>query len=128
MTPGKPTARPSPSRAFLYGAPIGLLGDLIGLGGAEIRLPVLVGVLGDTARRAVALNLAISLMTLLGVLTTRVGTLSVWPTLNLLPVALAMIAGAVFAAYKGTALMSRLPERRLEHLICVLLVARSVPP
>ena len=35
--------RRSPVAALLYGAPIGLLGGLIGLGGAEFRLPVLAG-------------------------------------------------------------------------------------
>jgi uncharacterized membrane protein YfcA len=39
----KPQVRRSPLAALLYGAPIGLLGGLIGLGGAEFRLPVLVG-------------------------------------------------------------------------------------
>jgi uncharacterized protein len=37
-------ARPHrPGLAFLYAVPIGLLGGLIGLGGAEFRLPVLAG-------------------------------------------------------------------------------------
>jgi len=47
--------------AMLYGTPIGLLGGLIGLGGSELRLLVLDGVFGYGSRRAVALNLAISL-------------------------------------------------------------------
>ena len=37
-------------RAFLYGAPIGVLGGLIGLGGAEFRLPVLTEVFRYSAR------------------------------------------------------------------------------
>jgi hypothetical protein len=39
----KPEVRRSPVAALLYGAPIGFLGGLIGLGGAEFRLPVLAG-------------------------------------------------------------------------------------
>lgn len=37
-----PAQSPQPRRvaAFLYAAPIGVLGDLMGLGGAEFRLPV----------------------------------------------------------------------------------------
>jgi uncharacterized membrane protein YfcA len=57
--------------ALLYGAPIGLLGGLMGLGGAEFRLPVLAGVFGYAARRAVALNLAISLVTVVSALIIR---------------------------------------------------------
>ena len=40
--------RRSPVAALLYGAPIGLLGGLIGLGGAEFRLLVLAGVCSGT--------------------------------------------------------------------------------
>src|SRR5919112_4844982 len=112
----------SPLAALLYGAPIGLLGGLIGLGGAEFRLPVLAGVFRYPARRAVALNLAISLLTVVSALLIRGGTLSFTPLLGLLPVVAAMIAGAVSAAYVGTALVHRVSERLLERVILVFLV------
>src|SRR5919199_5301612 len=100
----KPEVRRSPRLALAYGAPIGLLGGLIGLGGAEFRLPVLAGVFGYRARRAVALNLAISLITVVSSLLIRSGTLSLSPLLPLVPLILAMIIGSVSAAYVGTAL------------------------
>ena len=117
-------ADPRRSRAlsFAYGAPIGLLCGLIGLGGAEFRLPVLVGVFRYAARRAVALNLAISLITVVSALIIRGGTLSLVPLLDLLPVVLAMIAGAVSSAYMGTALVHRVSEQLLERVILVFLV------
>jgi uncharacterized protein len=118
----KPPVRRTPKLAFLYGAPIGLLGGLIGLGGAEFRLPVLAGVFGYAARRAVALNLAISLVTVVSALLVRAGSLSLAPVLDLMPVALAMILGAVSAAYLGTALVHRVSERLLERVILVFLV------
>src|SRR5215208_953602 len=114
----KPEARRSPVAALLYGAPIGFLGGLIGLGGAEFRLPVLAGVFGYAARRAVALNLAISLITVVSALLIRAGTLSIAPLVGLLPVVLAMIVGAVSAAYVGSALVHHL----LERIILVFLV------
>ena len=43
-------------RAAFYGAPIGTLGGLIGLGGAEFRLPVLKAVFGYPTHRVVALT------------------------------------------------------------------------
>ncbi|KYC37092.1 hypothetical protein WA1_46525 [Scytonema hofmannii PCC 7110] len=46
--------------AFTYAIPIGVLGGLIGLGGAEFRLPVLVGVLKYQAQQAVPLNLKLT--------------------------------------------------------------------
>jgi uncharacterized protein len=118
----KQEVRHSPVTALLYGAPIGLLGGLIGLGGAEFRLPVLAGVFGYAARRAVALNLAISLVTVVSALLIRSGTLSLDPLVALLPVALAMIAGAVSAAFVGVALVHRISEVLLERFILVLLV------
>src|SRR5215207_8859552 len=114
--------RRSPGAALLYGTPIGLLGGLIGLGGAEFRLPVLAGVFRYPARRAVALNLAISLITVVSALLIRGGTLSFAPLLGLLPVVLAMIVGAVSAAYVGTALVHRISEHLLERVILVFLV------
>ena len=120
--PTKPEIRRSPVAALLYGAPIGLLGGLIGLGGAEFRLPVLAGIFGYPARRAVALNLAISLITVVSALLIRGGTLSFAPLLGLLPVVAAMIAGAVSSAYFGTALVHRVSERLLERVILVFLV------
>jgi uncharacterized protein len=122
----KPEVRRSPVAALLYGAPIGLLGGLIGLGGAEVRLPVLAGVFGYAARRAVALNLAISLVTVVSALLIRGGTLSLTPVLGLLPVALAMIAGAVSAAFVGVAPVHTISERMLERFILVLLVGIGV--
>src|SRR5215211_8843193 len=120
--PTKPEIRRSPVAALLYGAPIGLLGGLIGLGGAEFRLPVLAGVFRYPARRAVALNIAISLITVVSALLIRGGTLSLTPLLGLLPVVVAMIAGAVSAAYMGTTLVHHVSERLLERAILVLLV------
>src|SRR3712207_3935626 len=126
MAPKPQEVRRSPIAALLYGAPIGLLGGLIGLGGAEFRLPVLAGVLPYPARRAVALNLAISLVTVVSALLIRGGTLSLAPVLDLLPVALAMIAGSVSAAFVGVALVHRISERLLERFILVLLVGIGV--
>ncbi len=121
MTP-KPEVRRSSVAALLYGAPIGLVGGLIGLGGAEFRLPVLAGVFGYAARCAVALNLAISLVTVVSALLIRGGTLSFTPLLGLLPVVVAMIVGAVSAAYVGTALVHRVSEQLLERIILMFLV------
>lgn len=64
---------------FGSGAAIGTLGGLIGLGGAEFRLPVLVGLLGLTPRAAVPMNLVISLVTLAAALLSRGASLSFTP-------------------------------------------------
>jgi uncharacterized membrane protein YfcA len=106
-----------------FGAAIGLLGGLIGLGGAEFRLPVLAGPLGYSARQAVPLNLAISMVTLLTSLAIRAGTLSLASVAPLSPALLGLIAGAVVAAFFGASVASRLSREQLERVILVLLVA-----
>ena len=59
---------PRPTRTFNTlsvlsgGAAIGILGGLIGLGGAEFRLPLLIGAFGFGPLEAVILNKAMSLV------------------------------------------------------------------
>jgi uncharacterized protein len=124
LTPAAP--RRSAPRAFGFGVPIGALGGLIGLGGAEFRLPVLTAVFGYRARQAVAVNLAVSLVTVVAAATIRSGTQAWQPVVDLLPVAAAMTTGAVLAAYAGIGVVHRLPEERLRQVILVLLVAIGV--
>jgi uncharacterized protein len=50
-----------PLAAALAGAAVAILGGLIGLGGAEFRLPVLISVFALFPHRAVRTNLLISL-------------------------------------------------------------------
>ena len=110
--------------AFLWGVPIAALGGVIGLGGAEFRLPVLVGVLRHTARAAVPLNLAVSLVTICASLVSRSATLpSVVPYGTDL-VALAL--GAIVAAFFGATWARAIPESQLRRVILVLLVSIGV--
>ena len=60
-----------PRLAFACSVPIAVLGGSIALGGAEFRLPVLVGTLGHAPRRAVPLNLAVSIVTIAASLVIR---------------------------------------------------------
>lgn len=85
--------------AFLYAVPIGLLGGLIGLGGAEFRLPVLAGVLKYSVSQAVPLNLAVSMVTLFVSLIIRSSILSLSPVVPFLTVVFSLIAGAVWLPF-----------------------------
>src|SRR5918998_2491261 len=114
------------ARAFGMAIPIAILGGLIGLGGAEFRLPVLVGPLRYSPRQAVPLNLAVSIITIAASLGIRSRTLSLVPVEPYTPAILALITGAVIAPWAGTALFSRLSDARLERLILVLLLVVGV--
>lgn len=118
--PRLPAARPG--FAFLAAIPIATLGGLIGLGGAEFRLPVLVGPLSYAPRRAVPLNLAVSIVTICASLAIRSRSLSLDPVEPFVPAMLGLIAGGVSTAIVGTALLHRLSDERLERIILWLLV------
>ena len=63
--------RRSAPAAFVAGAAVGLLGGMIGLGGAEFRLPLLIGLFGFLALQAVILNKAMSLVVVITALPAR---------------------------------------------------------
>ncbi len=95
---------------------------LMGLGGAEFRLPVLAGPLGYSARQAAPLNLFVSLVTLFASLVIRGRKLSFVGLAPFAPGIIAMIFGAMIAAFLGVSLAGRVSDKRLEQIILVLLV------
>lgn len=118
-----PTPTPNrPTLSFFFSIPIAILGGLIGLGGAEFRLPVLLGSLQYATRQAIALNLAVSLVTVTASLIIRGNTIALDRLVPITVPILALITGAVVAAFFGTRLAGRISEKRLEQVILVLLV------
>ncbi|EIJ43073.1 putative permease [Beggiatoa alba B18LD] len=115
------SARTHTILAFMYAVPISTLGGLIGLGGAEFRLPVLVGVLRYNISQAISINLFISLVTLLIAFFARKSVLSLEPLLHFIPAMLALTSGGVFAAFFGGRLVTSLSKEQLERLIMWLL-------
>lgn len=108
------------------GFAVGTAGGLIGLGGAELRLPYLVGVLFIQARAAVPLNLAVSLVTVLAALPTRVAASEPAALFPWLAVAATVAAGAVAAAYVGAIWLRRIPDEALRRAIGALLIVLGV--
>jgi len=112
--------------AAVIGAPIGLLGGLIGLGGAEFRLPFLKATFRFETRQAIALNLAISFVTLVASLALRLRATSLDALVPLAPLVAAVAGGAMVGAYLGVAYAHRISTARLETLIFGLLVAIGI--
>lgn len=112
--------------AAASGFVIAILGGLIGLGGAEFRLPVLIGVFAIGARRAVPLNLLVSLVTVTTALGSRAlqgGLVPVWDY----RVAVAALAiGGIAGARLGVRLVGRMSDANLERAIAGLLLAIAV--
>jgi uncharacterized membrane protein YfcA len=109
-------------KAFLCAAAIALLGGLIGLGGAEFRLPVLMRMFDFSAKRAVPINLAISFVTVVAALATRAAMASVEPVLTLFPLLVLFTGASMAGAYIGTGYVHRLHESSFEKMVATLLI------
>jgi len=107
----------------LVGFLVGLAGGLVGLGGAELRLPYLAGTLRLPLKTAIPVNIAVSLLTLLAALPTRLYTLSTASLIPFLHETAALALGAVVGAYAGVSWLRRLSSVALTRTIFVLLLA-----
>ncbi len=112
-----------PKLSFGLGAVVGTAGGLIGLGGAEFRLPALVGALRFSAREAVAVNLVSSFTVLAAAFPFRASTVPIDEIAPHLPAVLGMLAGSMSAAWIGAGWLRRASDKLLGRLILILLVA-----
>jgi uncharacterized protein len=114
-----------PLAAASAGAAVALLGGLIGLGGAEFRLPILIAIFALYAHRAIRINLLISFATLA---MSAVSRLSFMHAVNLADYRveiIGMLAGGVAAAWFGATYLSRIPKTRIMGIIAVLLLGTA---
>lgn len=112
--------------AVLTGALVGVLGGMIGLGGAEFRLPLLIGLFGFAALHAVIINKAMSLIVVITALPARL--LSI-PLDQLTPhwsVAANLLAGSLIGAWVGATWATKMASRTLYRVLAALLVLIAV--
>ena len=108
--------------AVAGGAVIGVLGGLIGLGGAEFRLPLLIGAFQFAALQAVILNKAMSLVVVASALPFRAAAVPFasvaanWPTI------VNLLAGSLLGAWFGAGWATRLSSRTLYRIIAAMLL------
>lgn len=108
--------------AFIVGAGVGVLGGMIGLGGAEFRLPLLIGLFGFAALAAVIVNKALSLVVVLTALPAR---LLAVPFTDLTPhwgVVVNLLAGSLLGAWLGASWATRMRSTTLYRVLAALLV------
>ncbi|MDK1473802.1 sulfite exporter TauE/SafE family protein [Streptomyces sp. 549] len=111
---------------FGAGAAVGVLGGMIGLGGAEFRLPLLISLFGFAALSAVILNKAMSLVVVLVALPAR---LAVVPAADLAarwPVAVNLLAGSLLGAWVGATWAVRMRSATLCRVLAALMVLMAV--
>ncbi|MDD4912819.1 MAG: sulfite exporter TauE/SafE family protein [Sideroxydans sp.] len=108
--------------SFGWGALIGSLGGLIGLGGAEFRLPVLVARFRLPTLEAVILNKAMSLVVVAFALLFRGGTIPFADLLKHVDIAINLLAGSLVGAWWAAGHAMRLSRQMLDRVILILLV------
>lgn len=108
--------------AFAGGALIGIFGGLIGLGGAEFRLPLLIGPFRFRPLEAVILNKTMSLIVVAAALLFRAKTVPLGAIAANWPIALNLLAGSLVGAWLGASWATRLSSRNHCRILAVLLV------
>ncbi|MGV1955510.1 sulfite exporter TauE/SafE family protein [Agrobacterium sp. 22-214-1] len=112
--------------AFAGGALVGTLGGLIGLGGAEFRLPLLIGVYGFGALSAVIMNKAMSLIVVAFSLPFRGSSVPFEDVAASWPILVNILAGSLLGAWFGADWATKLKSKTLFRTISVLLVVIAV--
>src|SRR5579871_3296095 len=108
--------------AFGGGAVIGALGGLIGLGGAEFRLPLLIGAFRFGALQAVMLNKAMSLVVVASALPFRAATVPFAAVAAHWTIIANLLAGSLLGAWLGAGWATRLASQTLYRVIAALLL------
>jgi uncharacterized membrane protein YfcA len=106
--------------AFAGGMGIGTLGGLIGLGGAEFRLPLLIGMFRFGPLEAVIVNKAMSLIVVATALPLRTSTISFAAIADQWTVIVNLLAGSLLGAWVGASWAIRLRSETLYRVIAVL--------
>ncbi len=111
---------------FAAGSLIGGIGGLVGLGGAEFRLPMLKGVFCLATLEAVIFNKAMSLLVVAAALLSRSGSIP-WGELWAHGAIVAnLLAGSLLGAWFAAGKAIRLPEKVLNTIIMLLLVGLAL--
>ncbi|BCU06429.1 sulfite exporter TauE/SafE family protein [Allochromatium tepidum] len=113
-------------QGFLAGGLIGTLGGLIGLGGAEFRLPVLVGWFGLPTLEAIIFNKAMSLVVVAVALVARLDSIPVGQMLTHAGVAINLLAGSLIGAWWAAGHAMTMSRRWLDRVVLVLLVGLAL--
>ena len=98
------------------------MGGMIGLGGAEFRLPLLIGLFGFVALQAVILNKAMSLLVVLTALPIRLVAVPLDELTPYWDVVVTLLAGSLTGAWLGASWATRMRSELLYRVLAVLLV------
>ncbi|MFE4264326.1 sulfite exporter TauE/SafE family protein [Streptomyces sp. NPDC056883] len=110
---------------FGAGALVGVLGGMIGLGGAEFRLPLLIGMFGFAALSAVILNKAMSLVVVVTALPARLAAVPFGDLGAHWTVAANLLAGSLLGAWAGASWAVKMRSATLYKVLALLMVSMA---
>ncbi|MFJ8298363.1 TSUP family transporter [Streptomyces sp. NPDC094447] len=110
---------------FGAGAMVGVLGGLIGLGGAEFRLPLLISMFGFAALSAVILNKAMSLVVVVTALPARLAAVSFGDLGAHWGIAVNLLAGSLLGAWAGASWAVKMRSATLYKVLAILMVGMA---
>lgn len=113
-------------KGFVAGSIIGALGGLIGLGGAEFRLPVLIGSFRMPTLEAVIFNKAMSLTVVAVALIFRTKSISIDQLMGHLDIVINLLAGSLVGAWWAAGRAMKMSRIWLDRIILVLLIMLSL--
>lgn len=105
---------------------VGTLGGMIGLGGAEFRLPMLIGVFGFVALQAVILNKLFSLVVVVSALPARLVAVPFTDVTAQWSIVVNLLAGSLVGAWVGASWATRMRPAALHKVLAVSLVGIAV--
>lgn len=108
--------------SFITGTLIGILGGLIGLGGGEFRLPVLVGYFKFTTLQGIIINLVVSTITVLFSFIFRSASIPLSDIGANYTVVINLLAGSIIGVFIGSRLATRIDTKKLNNIVFLLLV------
>jgi uncharacterized membrane protein YfcA len=111
---------------FGAGAAVGLLGGLVGLGGAEFRLPLLLTILGFAALAAVIVNKAMSLVVVIVAIPARMAAVPLTDVVGEWGAVVNLLTGSLLGAWLGASWATRMASATLYRVLAGLLVFIAV--
>lgn len=113
-------------KGFFAGSIIGALGGLIGLGGAEFRLPVLIGVFRLPTLEAVIFNKAMSLAVVAASFVFRMKTIPIETIFSNSHVVINLLIGSLIGAWYAAGHAMTMSRHGLNRVIIILLAILSL--
>lgn len=105
---------------FLSGFMLGGVAGLIGVGGGEFRIPILLHIIKLPLLTMITVNLLVGLLTV-SVSFAKRFQLGLWNS-DYLSISLTMSIASIIGAYFGAALTERIPEKPIKIMLAILLI------